>query len=87
MYGQVVPTNIEKQMMTHPAVEEVGVVGLPDEIDGERPLAFVVLRKGQTTTAEELIEYTNGNFCNNSLRLEQSGQVNIELNSNCRAGD
>jgi len=57
--AHVVPTNIEKQMMTHPAVEEVGVVGLPDQVDGERPLAFVVLRKGQTTTAEELIEYTN----------------------------
>ena len=68
MYEQVVPTNIEKQMMTHPAIEEVGVVGLPDEVDGERPLAFVVLRKGQTATAEELIGYTNGNICNNSLR-------------------
>ena len=58
----MVPTNIEKQMMTHPAVEEVGVVGQPHEEDGERPLAFVVLRKGATATAEELVDYTNGTY-------------------------
>jgi len=58
--AHVVPSNIEKQMMTHPDVEEVGVVGQPDECDGELPLAFVVLRKGATATAEELITYTNG---------------------------
>jgi len=46
-------------MMTHPAVKEVGVVGLPDEVFGELPLAFVVLREGATATAEELINYTN----------------------------
>jgi len=57
--AHVVPTNIEKQMMTHPAIEEVGVVGLPHEVDGELPLAFVVLRKGQSATAQELIDYTN----------------------------
>ena len=48
-------------MMTHPAVKEVGVVGLPDEVFGELPLAFVVLREGATATAEELINYTNSN--------------------------
>ena len=60
-HTQVVPTNVEKQMMTHPAVKEVGVVGLPDEVFGELPLAFVVLREGATATAEELINYTNSN--------------------------
>ena len=67
-FEQVVPTNIEKQMMTHPAIEEVGVVGLPHEVDGEWPSAFVVLRKGHTATAEELMDHTNSNIKN--LRLE-----------------
>ena len=58
--NQVVPTNIEKQMMMHPAVEEVGVVGVAHDVDGELPLAFIVLKQGQTATAEELIAYING---------------------------
>lgn len=42
--------------MTHSAVKDVPVVGLPDDIDGERPLAFVVLSSdSQHVTADELI--------------------------------
>ena len=57
---KILPTNIEKHMMTHPAIEAVAVVGLPH--DGERPLAFVVLSENSKTTAEELIDYTNGKW-------------------------
>ena len=57
---KILPTNIEKHMMTHPAIEDVAVVGLPHDDDGERPLAFVVLSEDSKATAEELIDYTNG---------------------------
>ena len=57
---QVVPTNIEKHMMTHPAVEDVAVIGRPHDIDGEHPLACVVLKENATATEEELIQFTNG---------------------------
>jgi acyl-CoA synthetase (AMP-forming)/AMP-acid ligase II len=57
---KILPTNIEKHMMTHPAIEDVAVVGLPHDDDGERPLAFVVLSEDSKVTAEELIDYTNG---------------------------
>ena len=56
-------------MMTHPAVEEVGVVGQPDEVDGELPTAFVVLRKGHSAAAEELVDFTNGNNWNSAGRV------------------
>ena len=56
----MVPTDVEKIMMTHPAIQDVGVVGLPDDVDGELPLAFVVLAPGQNATVDELINYTNG---------------------------
>lgn len=59
---QVVPSYIEKHVITHPAVEDVGVVGLPDEMQGELPMAFVVARQGKSITAEELIRYTNGTY-------------------------
>jgi len=55
--AHVVPTNIEKYLMTHPAVEDAAVVGRPDDVDGELPTAFVVVRKGQSTTAEEIIQF------------------------------
>jgi fatty-acyl-CoA synthase len=45
-------------LLRHPAVQEVGVVGLPDARWGEAPHAFVVLKSGQTTTPEELREFS-----------------------------
>lgn len=65
-YFKVVPTNVEKHMMTHPAIKDVAVVGLPHEVDGELPLAFVVLSDpGQKVTVDELITYTNGKMIKN----------------------
>ena len=57
----MVPTNVEKHLMNHPAVEDVAVVGLPHDIDSEWPLAFVVLSREMHVTAEGLIAYMNGN--------------------------
>jgi fatty-acyl-CoA synthase len=45
---------VEGVLLRHPAVQEVAVVGLPDVQWGETPHAFVVLKAGQSTTAEEL---------------------------------
>ncbi|HKV29612.1 MAG TPA: long-chain-fatty-acid--CoA ligase [Candidatus Dormibacteraeota bacterium] len=48
---------VEGCLLRHPAVQEVAVVGLPHERWGEAPCAFIVLKAGQTTTAEELREF------------------------------
>jgi long-chain acyl-CoA synthetase len=51
---QVWPREIEEVISAHPAVAEVGVIGLPDKMRGETVKAWVVLRADQTTTGAEL---------------------------------
>jgi fatty-acyl-CoA synthase len=48
---------VEAALLAHPAVREVGVVGLPHEKWGEAPHAFVVLKSESSATAEELRTY------------------------------
>ena len=56
------PSNIEKHLMTHPAVEDAAVVGLRCEVYNELPVAFIVLKPGQHVSADELVKFINGNY-------------------------
>jgi long-chain acyl-CoA synthetase len=51
---QVWPREIEEVISSHPAVAEVGVVGLPDQMRGEIVKAWIVLRSGHRATGAEL---------------------------------
>lgn len=46
--------DLENALAAHPKVAEAAVIAVPHPKWGERPLAVVVLRAGQTATAEEL---------------------------------
>jgi acyl-CoA synthetase (AMP-forming)/AMP-acid ligase II len=48
---------VEGVLLRHPAVQEVAIVGLPDEKWGETPHAFVVLRDGESADGAELIAF------------------------------
>jgi fatty-acyl-CoA synthase len=48
---------VEGALMRHPAVQEVGVVGVKHEKWGEAPHAFVVLKPGVSATERELIDF------------------------------
>ena len=48
---------VEGVLLRHPAVEEVGVVGVPSQRWGETPHAFVVRRAGAACSAEELRDF------------------------------
>ena len=48
------PREIEEGIYAHPAVAEAAVFGIPDEVFGENLMAAVVLRVGQSLSAEEL---------------------------------
>jgi fatty-acyl-CoA synthase len=49
---------VEGVLLRHPAVQEAAVVGLHDEKWGEAPHAFVILKPGESATAEELRQFT-----------------------------
>jgi fatty-acyl-CoA synthase len=48
---------VEGVLMRHPAVQEVGVVGVPDPRWGEVPHAFVVMKQGAAATEREIIDF------------------------------
>ncbi len=50
----VYPRRIEEAIYEHPAVDEVTVIGIPDQYRGEAPKAFVKLRAGEHVTREEM---------------------------------
>ncbi|HEY6834532.1 MAG TPA: dicarboxylate--CoA ligase PimA [Pseudolabrys sp.] len=57
----VYPQMIEQAIYTHPAVQEVIVIGIPDDYRGEAAKAFVKLRDGATPFAlEELKAFLTG---------------------------
>jgi long-chain acyl-CoA synthetase len=65
----VFPAEVEAIMYRHPAIAEVGVVGVPDPYRGEDILAFVVLRDGVrgSVTEGEIIEW-----CRNEMAVYKS---------------
>jgi long-chain acyl-CoA synthetase len=50
----VYPTEVEDVIYGHPSVSKVCVVGLPDDVTGERVKAYVVAKEGASVTAQEL---------------------------------
>ena len=53
----IFPLEIEEYLMSHHKVKEAQVVGIPSEYYGEEPVAFVILKGGETATQLELKKY------------------------------
>ncbi len=58
--SNVYPREIEEKLLTHPAVAEAAVVGVPDPIWGEVGIAVCVLRPGTTLTGDQLAAWMDG---------------------------
>ena len=56
----VYPREIEEFLYRYPAVLDVQVIGVPDHKYGEELCAWIILKKGQTVTAEELQSFCRG---------------------------
>ncbi|MFE9442343.1 class I adenylate-forming enzyme family protein [Streptomyces sp. NPDC006602] len=58
----IYPKEIENVLHTHPAVLEAAVVGAPEPVLGEVPVAYVTLLPGAAATAEELVVHCRGSL-------------------------
>ena len=68
---------VEGMLLRHPAVQEVAVVGMPDMQWGEAPHAFVVLKAGQSATAEELHTFVRDHIAH--FKVPKSFTIVTEL--------
>jgi long-chain acyl-CoA synthetase len=60
----IYPREIEEVIYSHPAVSLGTVIGVRDEIYGELPKAFIVLKEGESITEEEIIAYCKKHLAN-----------------------
>jgi fatty-acyl-CoA synthase len=58
----IYPKEIEDFLYTHPKIEDVQVIGVPDRDYGEEIMACVVLKKGETATEDEIKEYVRSHM-------------------------
>jgi fatty-acyl-CoA synthase len=56
----VYPAEVEKALREHPAIEDIAIIGVPDEVWGEVGHAFVIVKQGFTLQAEEVISFCEG---------------------------
>ena len=58
----IYPREIEEFLYTHPSIQNVQVIGVPDEKYGEEVMAWVELKKGKELTEEEIVAYCKDNI-------------------------
>ena len=63
----VYPAEIENILYEHPAIQEVGVIGVPDEDFGESIKAVVVLKAGMQAKALDIINFVRGKLADFKL--------------------
>jgi len=58
------PAEIENMLLQHPDIEQVAVIGVPDQRLGEVGSAFVVTRPGSERTADDIISWAREQMAN-----------------------
>ncbi len=66
----VVPVEVERELVAHPSIAEAAVVGVPDGRLGEVPHAWVRLAAGTEATAEELTHWLRGRLAHYKVPVE-----------------
>ncbi len=58
----IYPSEVEKVLLTHPAIQQAAVIGVPDEKWGEDVKALLVLKPGQSLTEKEFLRFCRQNL-------------------------
>lgn len=66
----VFPAEIEAALAEHPAVAEAGVIGARDDLRGELPIAFVMLKEGAQAEGSELRAFCRGKLAGHKVPRE-----------------
>ena len=56
----IFPREIEDFLYTHPAIDQIEVIGVPDPVYGEEVCAWIKLREGKAVTADQIRKFCNG---------------------------
>ncbi len=54
---KVWPAEVEQVLYRHPAVKEIAVYGIPDQLKGESVKAAIVLKEGASASEQEIVDY------------------------------
>jgi long-chain acyl-CoA synthetase len=57
----IYPAEVERMLERHPAVAQAAVVPIDDEIKGQKPVAFVVRKRGAAPSADEIKHFALAN--------------------------
>lgn len=63
----IYPREIEEFLYRHPKVLDVQVVGVPDPKFGEEVMAWVILKEGETCTADEIKDFCKGQISRHKI--------------------
>ncbi len=63
----IYPKEIEEFIYTHEKVKDVQVIGVPDEQYGEEIMACVILKDGETMTADEMKDYVKSHMAKHKV--------------------
>ncbi len=77
----VYPREIEDVLYEHPAVKLCAVVGKPDQISGEIPKAYIVLKEGASVPEKDIIEFVNGKVASYKAIREIEFRKELPLSS------
>jgi len=81
----VYPAEIEEYLFTHPKVQNVSVIGTPDNVMGEVAIAYIIPKEGEALDPQEIVNYCSGKIANfkvpryveivEAFPMTQSGKV------------